>query len=205
MIAFPAYADRFELHPQRGTAFQRLSALFSKLARVDFSLSVDDPTVNQGQMASDFDSRLEQALHSLGAAPHSITLPPDVPQELDFAFLFDGSTVAVEIEKTNREKILRDLLKCHMYLSSGSDFAVIGLPRNYPHTHGIWDLFEFGRQRYDECRRYGFGTPDKLGRIILLGFTQYDARTGIPLSRATRLAMRKTAADSPPPPGGTAD
>ena len=89
------------------------------------------------------------------------------------------------------EKILRDILKCHIYMSAGADFALIGLPKNYPHTHGFWNLFEFGVQRFTECKTYGFGTPDKLGRILLLGYEQFIASTDEPLSSQTRQKMRK--------------
>ncbi len=96
---FPVYATGFELHPQTGDAFLHLSPLISRLKRVDFVMSVADPAVNQGQIVSDFDIKLEQALQSLGAAACPFTLPPEIRQELDFTFSFAGLTVAVEIEK----------------------------------------------------------------------------------------------------------
>ena len=193
MTVFPAFARDFELHPKRGTAFEHLEQLFRRLDRVDFVLRVQDAAKNQGQMESDFDQKLELALRSLGTVSWPIILPSEVPQELDFAFSYSERTVAVEVEKSNREKILRDILKCHIYLQSGADFAIVALPRNYPHTHGIWNLFEFGAQRFNECQNYGFGTPDKLDRILLLGFTQFDASTGEPLTMMSRQRMRSAA------------
>jgi len=172
-----------------------LTPLLAKLQRIDFILRVDDPGVNQGQMASDFDTALERALLASGATPFDLQLPPEIPQELDFAFGFEGRSVAVEIEKANREKILRDILKCHMYLHAGADFALVGLPKNYAHTHGIWNLFEFGAQRFSECQKYGFGTADRLGRILLLGFEQFCGTTRIPLSQKRRAEMRKQDAE----------
>lgn len=194
MTAFSAYADNFEHHPNGGEAARHLAPLFSSLGRIDFSFSVDDPKVNQGQMASDFDAALENALRVGGTTPLKLPLPPGVPQELDFAFAFGDRTVAVEIEKTNREKILRDILKCHIYLHAGAHFAVVALPRNYAHKHGVWNLFEFGIERYNECRTYGFGTAEKLGRILLLGFDQREAATNRLLSKAIREEMRAKAA-----------
>lgn len=194
MTTFLAYADNFEVFPKDGEAARYLAPLLNGLSRIDFSFSVYDPKVNQGQMASDFDAALEVALHAGGATPFSLALPPGVPQELDFAFAFGGRTVAVEIEKSNREKILRDLLKCHIYLHAGAHFAVVALPRNYAHKHGIWNLFEFGMKCYNECRTYGFGTADRLGRILLLGFDQREAATNRLLSKATREEMRTKAA-----------
>lgn len=193
MIHFPAYASDFEFYPKDGEVRQHLAPLFAGLMRVDFQFHVADPSVNQGQMTADFDARLENAWHAAGAERFHLKLHRDIPQELDFAFAFQGRTVAVEIEKANSEKILRDLLKCHMYLHSGADYSLIVLPRNYPHAHGIWDLFRFGVERYTECLKYGMGTAESLGRILLLGYTQYDGQTGAKLSATTRERMRKLA------------
>ena len=124
MTTFLAYADNFELYPKDGEAARHLAPLFSGLSRIDFSFSVDDPKVNQGQMSSSFDTALESALRAGGTTPFYLPLPPGVPQDLDFAFAFGGRTVAVEIEKANREKILRDFLKCHIYHSSVGPAAV---------------------------------------------------------------------------------
>lgn len=196
MSLFSAYASNFEFCPQDGEAWRHLASLFSEVKRIDFQFHVADPSANQGQMTADFDVRLENALHAAGAERFNLKMQRGIPQELDFAFSYQGRTVAVEIEKANREKILRDLLKSHMYLSSGADFAIIVLPRNYPHTHGIWDLFRFGVERYTECLKYGMGTPESLGRVLLVGYTQYDAATGEKLSAVTRLRMRKQAAEA---------
>jgi hypothetical protein len=193
MTSFPAYATGFQLHPTTGVASQHLSPLFSQLTRVEYLLRVPNVAVNQGQMLSDFDSRLESVLQTLGGAPHSFRPPPEIRQQFDFAFTFDGRSVAVEIEKSNREKILRDILKCHMYLHYGADLALLVLPRNYPHTSGVWNLFDEGVERFNDCQTYRVGTPESLGRIAILGFEQFDARTGERLSHLTRQRMRAQA------------
>lgn len=193
-VRFPAYATNFELHPKEGEAARHLALLVSGLGRIDFEFRVNDPTVNQGQMHSDFDAKLEAALLSHDGMTSNLDLPEGIPQKFDFAFTFGGRSVAVEIEKANREKILRDILKCHIYLHAGADFAVVALPRNYAHNHGEWNLFEFGIERYDECRTYGFGSPDKLDRIALLGFDQHEAATNCLLSSAIREQWRAKAA-----------
>jgi hypothetical protein len=194
MITFPAYATNFEIHPKGGQVARHVAPLVNGLGRIDFEFRVDNPTVNQGQMDSDFDAKLESALQSRGAATCNLALPVGVPQELDFGFTFGGRTFAVEIEKANREKILRDILKSHIYLSVGADFAVVVLPRNYAHKNGVWNLFEFGIERYDECRTYGFGLPDRLGRIAVLGFDQLETGTNRPLTKAIREQWRSKAA-----------
>ena len=193
MIVFPAYASDFEVYPKDGEAYKHLSPLLEGLQQIEFTFHVENPSVNQGQMVSDFDEMLEKTLLSAGAECFDLRLPRQIPQELDFAFIFRGRRVAVEIEKSNREKILRDILKCHMYLQSGADFAIVGLPRNYPHKLGIWNLYGFGVDRLAECKAYGFGTADKLGKILLLGFTQFDAERHTALSTKSRQRMRKRA------------
>ena len=196
MKEFRAYASNFELFPDNTKAFRHLSPLLYKLNRVDYILSVGNPSANQGQMVSNFDKELERALRALGAQPYHLLLPAGVPQEFDFAFEYNGRTVAVEIEKTHREKILRDILKCHIYMHAGVHYALVGLPMNYAHSRGMWDLYDFGVQRFKECMNYGFGTSDKLSRILLLGFTQYDALNNERLSSQIRQQMRKKAAGS---------
>jgi hypothetical protein len=194
MTTFPAFAENFEAYPQQGTAYECLSTLLVQLKRVEFVLRVADPSANQGQMESNLDESLENSILALGASPVDLTLPAQVPQELDFTFKYAGRTIAVEMEKANREKILRDILKCHMYLRFGADFAVVALPKNYPHRHGVWNLFDFGVQRFKECATYGFGSAENLRRILLLGFEQFEAATNLPLSVETRQRMRAHAA-----------
>lgn len=193
MKAFSAFASNFELHPKNGKAFNCLEPLFRQLGRLEFQLSVADPSKNQGQLASDFDMKLQTGLSALGAGPCPFQMPSEIPQKLDFVFKYTDRIVTVEVEKANREKILRDILKCHMYLHAGADFAVVALTRNYPHKIALWDLFDFGVQRYKECADYGFGKPELFERILLLGFTQYDSATGQPLSTKTRHRMRQEA------------
>jgi hypothetical protein len=195
MVTFPAFLGNFETYPKEGMAHEFLSTLLEQLNRVDFVLRVADPLANQGQMDSNLDESLENNILALkGVSSDDFRLPATVPQELDFAFRYAERTIAVEIEKTNQEKILRDILKCHMYLHFGAHFAIVALPKNYPHKHTVWNLFDFGKQRFKECNAYGFGTAENLGRILLLGFQQFDAATNELLSVETRQRMRAHAA-----------
>jgi len=196
MKEFRAYASNFEIFPKEGEAFQCLSPLLGKLKKVDFVLRVKDPSANQGQMVSSLDDELKKVLLTRGATCSDFQLPKEIPQKFDFAFEYGRKIVAVESEKTNLEKILRDILKCHMYLYYGADFALVVLPKNYPHKHRVWNLFDFGVQRFSECKTYGFGIPDKLDRILLLGFEQFTASTNEPLTTRIRQQMRETAAGS---------
>ena len=144
MIEFRAYASNFEIFPKDGEAFQCLSPLLGGLKKVEFVLRVKDPSANQGQMVYSLDDELKKVLLTHGATYSDFQLPKEIPQKFDFAFEYNGRTVAVEIEKSNREKILRDILKCHIYMHAGVDYALVGLPRNYAHSRGMWDLYDFG-------------------------------------------------------------
>lgn len=88
---------------------------------------------------------------------------------------------------------MRDNLKCHMYLRPGADFAMVALPKNYSHTHGVWNLIALGARRFQESLTYGFGAPGTFDRTLLVGFEQFDATTDAPISRKTRLDMRDMA------------
>jgi hypothetical protein len=193
MIKVKAYCSGIVLYPTDSLVHESLKKILMAIDGFDFEFQVDDPNVNQGQMKSNFDTQLEQAILSQGAFQHLFDLPKNIPQKLDFAFRYNKSIVAVEVEKTNREKILRDILKAHMYLHSGADFALLALPKNYPHSGGIWNLYEFGKQRFLECQTYGFGTEERLNRIILLGFEQFDTQTQMPLDVTWRKKVRQMA------------
>jgi hypothetical protein len=200
MKTFPAVASKFELYPADSTAAKHLAPLVGRVSKLSFELCVKDAATNQGQMDSNFDKVLEELLLSNGAAAPSAEFLSQIRtmgirQELDFSFSFGARTVAVEVEKANREKILRDILKSHQYLSSGADFALIVLPSNYAHSGGVWDLFQFGRQLYDQCLTYDFGKREIFDRIALVGFTQYCADTNSEISAATRIRMRKAASE----------
>ncbi len=66
----------------------------------------------------------------------------------------NGTFMVVEVEKANREKILYDFLKFHMYLQSGADLGLLFLPKNYSHRGGEWDLFDWGKTRHQQARDY---------------------------------------------------
>jgi hypothetical protein len=161
-----------ELHPRSGPSHELLEPLIRELSEIEFTFRQPNLNANQGQIVSDFDSALEQSFRVAGAKASSHMMKGDFGQKLDFLFSYRGKNVAVEIEKTNREKILRDILKCHIYLKHGVDFALIALPRNYVHARGTWDLFDFGKKRYNECLKYDFGSSTSFDKIALLGYSQ---------------------------------
>lgn len=163
-------ARHFEAFPPETAGHEALWPCLSRLVEVRFPGSVSKS--NSNQITTLFDNRLQKALIELGARPTKFELTGSISKEYDFALTIDGHLVVVEVEKSNREKILYDILKCHMYLNGGADFALLVLPKNYPHRHGEWDLYGMGMTRYAQCVQYGFGTKEVFDRIMLLGYEQ---------------------------------
>ena len=166
-------ARRFEAYPATSSAFDALRPLLDRFDEVRFSGRIAE--TNSNQVTLDFDDRLRDVLCGLGATEAELSLPDGVAKEYDFAFDFAGHRVAVEVEKANREKILYDILKCHMYLSGDAAFALLVLPKNYPHRHGEWNPFATGVARYRQCLNFGFGTPETFDRILIVGYEQATA------------------------------
>lgn len=166
-------ARRFEVYPATSSAFGALRPLLERCDEVRFSGRIGEK--NNNQITLDFDDRLRDTFCGYGAIETELSLPDGVAKEYDFAFDFAGHRVAVEVEKANREKILYDILKCHMYLSGDAAFALLVLPKNYPHRHGEWDLFATGVARYRQCLDCGFGTPETFDRILIVGYEQATA------------------------------
>ncbi len=188
-----AFCSGIELYPRDNLAYESLHSLFTDIKGFEYTFTITDPGVNQGQMISNFDNALEDTILAQGATHHDFELPQEIPQKLDFAFKYKSKIVAVEVEKTNREKILRDILKAHMYIHSGVDFVLLALPKNYPHSGGMWDLYDFGRQRYGECLTYKFGSKKLFDRILLMGLEQFDIKTKKPLDTPWRKQIREMA------------
>ena len=83
------------------------------------------------------------------------------------------SVVVVEIEKANREKILRDIVKMLLFFeSSQADLAALICPRNYVHTNGVWRVFDTARQVLRAFIRVTDLPQSKASRLALIGFTQ---------------------------------
>ena len=105
---------------------------------------------NTYQVDFEFDNELHVRLCSRG---HGCTSGPvlNAPNEvaravgLNADLLVRGINAArvlvVEIEKSNREKILRDIVKMLLFFDAGqADFAALVCPRNYVHTNNSQGL-----------------------------------------------------------------
>ncbi len=167
-------ARHFGAYPATSSAFDTLWPLLGRCDEVSFSGRIAE--TNNNQITTNFDDRFRDALSGLGATERGLSLPDGVAKKHDFAFDFAGHRVVVEVEKANREKILYDILKCHMYLSGDAAFALLVLPKNCPHRHGEWNLFATGVDRYRQCLDFGFGTPEVFDRILIVGYEQWTAQ-----------------------------
>ncbi|SRR6266540_3323192 len=163
-------ACNFEFFPVNSVVRELLHPVLSLCTEVRFPYSIGER--NSNQFTFEFDSKLEEKLLECGGASATLNLPPEILKEYDFTFSFGGKTVVVEVEKANRDKILYDFLKFHMYLRHGADLALLFLPKNYSHRSGEWNLFDWGKTRYQQSRDFGFGSPSILDRILVVGYQQ---------------------------------
>jgi hypothetical protein len=140
-----------------------------ELAEVPFTGRVGEK--NSGQCDSDLDDRLADRFFTMKGVSRKDIGMPKIQKKFDFSFAHKGHSVVVEVEKANWEKVLYDFLKAHMYFASGADFVIVFVPKNYVHSgKSPKRSFDQARQRYDHCIEYGFGSPENLGKILLVGY-----------------------------------
>lgn len=187
-------ARNFSWYPDTSLACQTLSPLLSKLGEVRFPYAIGER--NSNQFTFKFDSCLKARLLAIGAVETKLVLPKEIKKEQDFVFSFGSKKIVVEVEKSNREKILYDFMKFHIYFGADALFALLFLPNNWAHSGGEIDLFAEGKKHYQHCLKFGFGTPDSLGRILLVGYQQFTVEGKLVTSEIRRslIADRKRAA-----------
>jgi hypothetical protein len=156
----------------RRLACQQTASTFDRrLNEVRFPVMVGEK--NSNQLTTGFDENLEASLLAHGGIQRQLVLPAFVRQRHDFVFSLGGSCVAVEVEKANWEKILRNFLKFHIYFKHGADFAILFLPKLYPHTNGETENFKAGRMLFEQCLQFEFGKASTFERILLVGYEQF--------------------------------
>jgi hypothetical protein len=169
--------EQLRFHP---VAFPDAGVLSTvgELVGVGYSLVCRTPR-NNYQLDSTFDAAMKHQLVSRGAREVNLGRGWSGNLDLDFALDFHGQTVVFEIEKANKEKLLYDFLKMHIYLDRPEvSAALLVVPINWPHAHGVVDLFSFARERFDLCVRHGMADPAKTRRMLIVGFSQlYQGRS----------------------------
>lgn len=137
---------------------------------------------NSYQVNLHLDGKLHEQLCSSGLKCSS-TPGLDIPREVARAvgqkadllvqIPVTGNRIVVEIEKANREKILRDVVKMLLFFDADqADLAALVCPRNYVHNGGVWNLFETAHQVLRAFIRVTGLPESKANRVALIGFTQ---------------------------------
>lgn len=182
----PSYTLQAKLCDLKGT-HDSLVAAVSVLFPFDFVLTCNSPR-NNYQLNSDFDDAFSHAAQAAGWEPTTLLTPPDIARAHDGYFKYGELSIVVEIEKTNWEKFLYDLLKCHIYISSGANGCIILLPVNWPHKNGIKNIYHDCIPRLDVATKYHAIRPDVLGSLVVVGFEQmYE---GVRFNSEHRQSMR---------------
>lgn len=154
-----------------------LIASLRKLEGLEYRFRCRGPR-NGYQLDSTFDIAAKAQL--LGSGCQQISFVPNCHVSIDFDFVLDihGDKIVFEIEKANKEKLLYDFLKMHVYLHhSEISAAVLIVPLNWAHSSGVQDLFSFARERFDLCKTYGMIDPQKAQRMLIVGAPQlYQGR-----------------------------
>src|SRR6266404_6020303 len=174
--------------PQRGL----LEAL-RHLEGTEYRFECRSPR-NSCQFDSSFDIVAKRQLVASGC--REIAFAPLCPVSIDFDFVLDvnGDRIVFEIEKANKEKLLYDFLKMHVYLHHQEIAgAVLVVPVNWAHNGAVVDLFSLACERFDLCNAYGMADPSKAKRILIVGVPQLYQ--GQPIDKRTLQRMKKECRD----------
>ncbi len=168
---FPMTIGEVRFHPPSFSQDKVLTAL-RQLEGVEYTLACRS-TSNSHQLNSDFDVVLKNRLVESGFS--ELSFAPKCGPSIDFDFALDiqGDKVVFEIEKANKEKILWDILKMHVYLEQADiATAVLIVPVNWAHSGGTEPMFSLAQERFDLCQEFGMRDTAKMQRMLLVGFTQ---------------------------------
>jgi hypothetical protein len=81
--------------------------------------------------------------------------------------------VAIEIEKANEKTIWIDYMKILKVLRDKiADFGVLIVPRNYPHSRGVWKLFDRAREYRSYLLECAGVDVNLFAKIAIIGYTQ---------------------------------
>ena len=137
---------------------------------------------NSYQVNLTFDDKLHERARAEGydcdntpplSAPREIARAVGRKADTLFRVPGAGNGLVVEVEKANREKILRDIVKMLLFFEAGqADLAALVCPRNYVHGDGVWPVFDTARQVLRAFIRVTELPEAKSKRLALIGFTQ---------------------------------
>lgn len=94
-------------------------------------------------------------------------------REVDAMLINNNIRVAIEIEKANEKTIWIDYMKILKVLRDKiADFGVLIVPRNYPHSRGVWKLFDRAREYRTYLLECAGVDVNLFAKIAIIGYTQ---------------------------------
>jgi hypothetical protein len=170
--------ERFPEGCDSGAAYEDLVKLVEDLRYEGYIEGKE----NSYQVNLTFDARLHERACSGGhrcvsgpvlSAPREVARAVGLRADMLLQVPGTDSVIVVEIEKANREKILRDIVKMLLFFEAKqADLAALICPRIYVHGGGAWKLFDTARQVLRAFVRVTQLPEDKAKRLALIGFTQ---------------------------------
>jgi hypothetical protein len=168
---YPMSIQDIRFHPAKF----RNGHLLEELGKLDGSTYkfVCSGASNSYQLKSTLDLAIQQTMISKGATRFTFQPACSVRIDSDFALSIGREKVVFEVEKANREKLLYDFLKMHIYLRSGATAAVLIAPTNWAHSSGVQDHFDLAQKRFDLCKEFGMMDRTQSENMMIMGVTQY--------------------------------
>jgi len=172
MLEFDFYLDEIEFFEIEKDVNQEIINELTILNNLSYRMSCKS---NKNTYA--LDSYLDESIESIIEADGNTQIYPEFQDcykniDYDFAMQMGNKKVVFEIEKSNKEKILYDYLKAHIYMKYEIDNVVIIVPKNWIHSKGKINLFEIAKENIKLCYEYQMGNKKILEKIIIVGFTQ---------------------------------
>ncbi|MHB1151791.1 MAG: hypothetical protein ACYCWE_05820 [Eubacteriales bacterium] len=171
MISFDFSLGEIEFYEVKQSRDSDLINQLLCLEGIHYTLACKSPK-NSYQLDSSLDNDIRNKLMKAGGkvfAPNLSQCPVNVTY--DFALNISGNNTVFEIEKANKEKILYDFLKAHIYMEYNTDCVVIISPKNWVHKLGVNNLYKDAKERLDLCYKYKMGN-ERLKNILIVGYTQ---------------------------------
>ncbi len=170
-----------------------------EIGDVNFNAEIKNTMANSGQVSlEDFDQQFKRRLIHLGGK-HEPAPEIDLEKRMlpDVCLRFEQGKESylalMEIEKANWEKLLRDLLKLHAYLSSGADVGVLVVPENHAHKAGEVNQVRWAELLWGSALKVGMWNGQFRRRIIVASFRMYDLESGQPYGITVRDRFQRMA------------
>lgn len=171
MIKFDLEVREVTVKRLDDTIHQEVVNEIQKLENLEYQLTCKSPA-NKYQKDSDLDERIKIFLEK-----NFTKIEPKIECSnkiaFDIALEIHGKNIIFEIEKANKEKILYDYLKAHIYIKSGINCVIVCVPINWVSSKVSENLFKVACERLNLCSDYKMADEGTLKNIILVGFKQY--------------------------------